>query len=879
MAVSVTCDLDLDLAKSQGARSDQVVHIRQGEAGCCTLRASVRSGQLQADLSGLTVELVGVNSRRELVEQAMASQSAGVWQCTLKSEWGSRTGLCMAYVRVSDGTGVVGTTDAFTISVAQGADMSEGEAAEYRRELDALMAALKDAQEKAASSKGEAADAAAAAKGSASSAAKDAAAAETSRKAAEASASKASGSAGDAKGSADAARTSAGEADESAKAAATSASAASSAESAASDSATAALKSERAAAQSASDLTTLDATYRISEQQRATAEADREAAEKTRAAAEKQRADEVVTSAAAETLAPGAAATASKDGHTLRLGIPRGETGTQGPRGETGATPSLSLTATVDASTGTPHVEVTRRGTDAAPTFDLAFTGLKAIGTAQPVPEYDEEAGRYTNASIAAWLGAMRDGKNYGVSIPKGAATDCTKTGANAGMANPVPGIVGRAAVDPYMGVGPFTFYEVNGGVDEDGTPYVTAIAGDPAFSRENDTWVMTPVLYTSETETDSEASLVVSDTRKAGMRAQPGACLPSGAVRPYMLYAKYALSVDASGKPCSVSGAPVKTRTVSHDAGVPLCKTGATGYSLRNSADDWYVKVMFLLKYATKNSQSVFAGCTGHYEQVNPTLAESGVTRVVVKKATADAIPVGSAMMLGTHTGDSTDRGYSYNCDVFDGARVVRKEAVDDSNTAIYFDVAEPFDVQTTYLLSTAPWNTGSCDAVEGDGSPTSLTGGREPFSIQGIELGLGMYEAMGNVLLQSTGNGWTVWVNPDTRNEKAGGLASGAVSCGAFPGPASEGWNYGLYPRTVNGLMVQQGSGASTTTGVCDGNYKVADTVVGLREWLSLGSLGNWGTAGLWYGSGSYGTGSAGWSLGSRLSANGRSRGESAA
>lgn len=886
MAVSVTCDLDLDLAKSQGARSDQVVHIRQGEAGCCTLRASVRSGQLQADLSGLTVELVGLNSRRELVEQAMASQSAGVWQCTLKSEWGSRTGLCMAYVRVSDGVGVVGTTDAFTISVAQGADMSEGEAAEYRRELDALMAALKDAQEKAASSKGEAADAAAAAKGSASAAAKDAAAAETSRKAAEASASKASGSAGDAKGSADAARTSAGEADGSAKAAATSASAASSAASAASDSAT-------AAAQSASNLAELDATYRISEQQRAAdesrrataertraeAEADREAAEKTRAAAEKQRADEVVTSAAAETLAPGAAATASKDGHTLRLGIPRGETGTQGPRGETGATPSLSLTATVDASTGTPHVEVTRRGTDAAPTFDLAFTGLKAIGTAQPVPEYDEEAGRYTNASIAAWLGAMRDGKNYGVSIPKGAATDCTKTGANAGMANPVPGIVGRAAVDPYMGVGPFTFYEVNGGVDEDGTPYVTAIAGDPAFSRENDTWVMTPVLYTSETETDSEASLVVSDTRKAGMRAQPGACLPSGAVRPYMLYAKYALSVDASGKPCSVSGAPVKTRTVSHDAGVTLCKTGATGYSLRNSADDWYVKAMFLLKYATKNSQSVFAGCTGHYEQVNPTLAESGVTRVVVKKATAAAIPVGSAMMLGTHTGDSTDRGYSYNCDVFDGARVVRKEAVDDSNTAIYFDVAEPFDVQTTYLLSTAPWNTGSCDAVEGDGSPTSLTGGREPFSIQGIELGLGMYEAMGNVLLQSTGNGWTVWVNPDTRNEKAGGLASGAVSCGAFPGPASEGWNYGLYPRTVNGLMVQQGSGASTTTGVCDGNYKVADTVVGLREWLSLGDLGNGGSAGLWYVVGSSGTGNAWWYIGSRLSANGRSRGESAA
>ena len=172
MAVSVTCDLDLDLAKSQGARSDQVVHIRQGEAGCCTLRASVRSGQLQADLSGLTVALVGLNSRRELVEQAMASQSAGVWQCTLKSEWGSRTGLCMAYVRVSDGAGVVGTTDAFTISVAQGADMSEGEAAEYRRELDALMELLKESRKGASAS----AEAAATDAGKAAKSASDAAA-------------------------------------------------------------------------------------------------------------------------------------------------------------------------------------------------------------------------------------------------------------------------------------------------------------------------------------------------------------------------------------------------------------------------------------------------------------------------------------------------------------------------------------------------------------------------------------------------------------------------------------------------------------------------------------------------------------------------------
>jgi hypothetical protein len=509
-------------------------------------------------------------------------------------------------------------------------------------------------------------------------------------------------------------------------------------------------------------------------------------------------------------------------------------------------------------------------------TLERVAIALESMG-ASTVPIFNDETGRYTNASIAAWLAKMRDGKNYGVSIPKGSATACTKTGANAGIANPKPGIIGRAAIDPYVNHGAFTFFEVNGGVDADGTPYVTAIDGDGRFSRTDDTWIMTPVLYTLETETNDAVNITVSDTRQPGMKRQPAALLPNGAQRPYMLYAKYALSVDAEGKPRSVSGAQVK-RFVSHDNGVSLMKTATTGDSFKTAADDWYVKVMFLLKYATKNSQSVFAGCTGYDVQISPTVAESNTTRVVVAKEKADQILIGSSMILGTHTGTSNDRGNGYNYDVFDAATVIKKVDVDTSNTAIYFDVAKPFTTATTYLLSTVPWRAGACDAVEGDGSPTSCTDSKQPFVIQGIELGLGMYEVLGNVLIQYTGTGTVVYVNPDTKNEKAGSSPGSALSAGAFPGQAAEGWNYALYCKTVNGLMIQQGTGASTSVGICDGNYKVADTTVGWREWLSLGSLWSWGFAGLWCVDGLNGTGGAGWYFGSRRSANGRSRGEAA-
>lgn len=498
---------------------------------------------------------------------------------------------------------------------------------------------------------------------------------------------------------------------------------------------------------------------------------------------------------------------------------------------------------------------------------------------ARTVPIYDEELGYYTDSSIASWLGGMRDGKSYGIKVPKGSAVACTKTSANEGIAVPTPGIVGRPAVDPYIGLGPFIHVDVNATVDVDGKAHVVAIDGDGRYDPHGkDVFVLTPTLYTVEVEDSSNITIIISDTRRSDMSVQPGGLLPDGTVRPFMLYAKYPLSTDTDGNPRSVTGAQVKG-FVSHDIGVSLCKTASTGYSFRNTADDWYVKTMFMMKYATKNSQAIFAGCTGYDIQCSPTVAETGQTRVIIAKDKADALIVGSSVILGTHAPSSgtanNDRGQSYNYDIVGGACITRKEAYDSSNVAVYLDVSTAFDTKTTYLLSTIPWACGACDDVEGDGSPTSCTDSKQPFKLQGIELAHGMYEVMGNVLLSSTGSGWDVYVNHDTKNEKAGALATGAELVGHLGASTSDVSIYGLYPKTVGGFMLQQGSGASTTTGICDQIWKNADTATGLREWLSLGDLWNRGNAGLFFANCSCGTGDAWWGYGSRLSANGRSKG----
>lgn len=106
-----------------------------------------------------------------------------------------------------------------------------------------------------------------------------------------------------------------------------------------------------------------------------------------------------VTVGSTTTGEPGTNASVTNSGTSsdavLDFVIPRGLQGPQGAKGDTGdtgpagTTPSINVTATADAtSSDNPSVTVTKSGTDAAPTFAMAFSGLKgAAGAAgQGVP-------------------------------------------------------------------------------------------------------------------------------------------------------------------------------------------------------------------------------------------------------------------------------------------------------------------------------------------------------------------------------------------------------------------------------------------------------------------------------------------------------------
>lgn len=495
---------------------------------------------------------------------------------------------------------------------------------------------------------------------------------------------------------------------------------------------------------------------------------------------------------------------------------------------------------------------------------------------------WDNDKMCFTNESLSALMVSKRNGLAYGVSIPKGSATACTKTGANADIPAPTPGIIGRAAIDPYVGVGPFWYATVNGFVDEDGTPHVTAFEGDGNFKADGsngNVWVLTPVLWWRIDESDSDAVILsVSDTRLSGMEAQPQAYLPDGTLRPYMLYAKYVGVKGDDDKMASLSGREPWVFNVSHNSLITQCDTANTGYSGKSIADDWYLKVMFLLKYATKNSQSVFTGCTNYNYQYSPAVAETGVTRVILTKAQAANLIVGSSMMLGTHTGTNpgNDRNTGVNHDVFTNCRIVKIEDYDTDNSAVYLDSTATFDVGTGYLFSTAPWVSGSLDAVEGDGTLTAAgaTSSNEPFKVQGIETMMGCFECLGDVILDGDAElGWEACVNYDSRNE-ATSVTANYVRTGKYlEAGSSVAYHYPLYPSNAGGLLLGQGTGGSTSAGMADGHYTSA-LGTGTHEWLGLGGLYYGAIAGLWYVNGGGALTNAGWGFGSRLSGTGRGR-----
>lgn len=489
--------------------------------------------------------------------------------------------------------------------------------------------------------------------------------------------------------------------------------------------------------------------------------------------------------------------------------------------------------------------------------------------------------GYYVNESVTAFLAANFDGKLYGYSEPKTTAVSVTKTGANAGIANPTLGTATTSGSSAYRHRGPFQWHAAKGHVDADGVPHVRVIRGvdtdEDWEACDENVWSLRPVVWYKMDSSGTAVLGQVSDTWHYGLEPNPQAYLPDGTLRPYMLAPRYALGFE-DGVGVSKSGLKGYGRDVSHNSLIEQLDYANSGYSGKTIYELWYDAFMSRMIYGTKDFQTVMQGCTQYNLQYNPTVAETGVKRVILSNANAANLVVGSTMMLGDQSTANTDRGNVNAYNVFDGLVIGSITTYDANNKAVNFVTDTTFDTATTYLLSTAPWHSGSCDAMDWDGSPTDPQSAKEVAFFQGCEILHGATEVLAGVILKGQADARQVpYVTYDTRDD-ATSITSDFVKCGdglLSNTGSSNAWKYPLYLADHGGLVYGEGTGGSTTAGLTDSQYVRPDSSATDSEWLSSGYLGHGRYDGPACVVGGHGVSDAWWYIWSRLSGAGRSRG----
>lgn len=494
-------------------------------------------------------------------------------------------------------------------------------------------------------------------------------------------------------------------------------------------------------------------------------------------------------------------------------------------------------------------------------------------------------------------LNLHKDGKKYGVHFDNYDVTPSsngTRLFDAVGM-TAAPSTNAVRAVNDFDGKGCFAYLEVNGSVDENGDFQVQYIKDiDNEFSRTKyDTWCLYLTQYVYRKFDSNGEDTVISDTRhSAEWLPEGGAIRPDGTIRPFVAIAKYMSGDNADGVASSISG--VSPKNYSFQSSLTKFRAKGAQYCAETSQDSERMTRLMEIAFATRNSQSVMAGCNWWWTQTPATVQENDVERIIISKSAAKELVVGGTVSIGNAsslTSDSkpeTDRGNTGLNAKANRVRITKIEDYDDNSSAVYVDNGgQKFSTASTTvsgvtcptMLSTMPWNTGGCDDVLGScGSPTSNASGKEPYILFGVEMSSGFWEPKGNTVMKIENHVMRPYICYDcTKITTAGATTEDWIALGYVIPDNKGSWKYisklgysvddpeVRYPVEVN---------ASSSNGYADGCYtedleKAGD---GQREVLGSGDLGGGTVGGRRRAGLSAGLGGIWWDYAARLSACGR-------
>lgn len=337
----------------------------------------------------------------------------------------------------------------------------------------------------------------------------------------------------------------------------------------------------------------------------------------------------------------------------------------------------------------------------------------------------------------------------------------CEKLGANAGLVCS-PSTNSVEGQDDYADKPEFMWWYCNYKYDTNGNKIVTAIEGDDNYSETGtvDVGVVGMTFYYNFDYSNKDYDLLSWSTRpneSLGLIAFDYCQMHDGTVRPYYVLSAFPSVLGTDGLLHSQPYKKVQRNQSYNNMIENYKKKGAKVTGARASRNTFQI-IFNLLKYGTKNSQSIYKGVTNYSFQFNAAVERTETdTYFPITTSQANSIEVGCYVSVGyaIKNTDGTlnkDRGINEVHAYADDVKVLRIEDMSDGNKAIYLDVETGFttapfkltdSLSSPIIMTSMHMYTGDSKNVIGkhDGSNISNTSGRHSYRVQGVEYALGSY------------------------------------------------------------------------------------------------------------------------------------------
>ena len=436
----------------------------------------------------------------------------------------------------------------------------------------------------------------------------------------------------------------------------------------------------------------------------------------------------------------------------------------------------------------------------------------------------------------------------------------------------------------------PMTWYvRANAKSLADGTMEVLAVETEAAFDVTGETapvYCFSPALAVKEW--DDGSYLYTSWHMRAGDGYVPmaGDVAPDGTHRLLTWHPAFYGGKNSAGGMTSGAGLLPMPWT-SANAALPLARKLTAYDGLWCDCDTQFALMAWRLRHWTLSNSGQLEGCTYYNYQYTLAAAETGVKRVLLTKAQGTNLLVGSCVCLGERgSNTNNDRNQAYNHDVFNIAKILSVETVTVNDTeyaAVNLELDSTIDTTTTMLVSTMPWPNGTTEALPGhsDGCLGSLTNGKYPYRIAGMEMQIGSYCEELDPLWQASlvdDDHWHYDVYSCRDSEKlAGSITANYQKVGEFDLPNANKWSWNFI-RALNKMaaeaQIPTKFGGSSSTYVKAAFFSPGGA--GVSAPWRFGRLYDGGTCGLPCASGNLGPGASGWNGVPRLAGSGKKRGE---